>query len=183
MFEDPFEPYSEIVAHAKEEREQLDRMLTITTSRERLLIVACGISLLALVGWLFLGSVARSVALDGVLITTAGETSAASRTVAALVRLEPDIAPQLEPGTTVAVDLSGANGDASRIVGEIASLVAVANAGGAPRRGIAGAAATHRLEISLGEDIDGFALNGSECKIVVNLGEYSPASLLGLGRS
>ena len=182
MFEDPFEPYSDIVAQAKEEREQLDRLLTVSTSRERLLIAACGFSLLALVGWLFMGNVARNVALDGVLIDAGGETAAASRTLGALVRLEPDIAMRLGPGTTVVVELPGADGDAVRIVGEIVEFAAVAATGGASERGFVGAAAPHKLEISLGGEIDGFALDGSECRIVVNLGEYSPASLLGLGR-
>lgn len=183
MFTDPIEPFDEIVAQAKEEREQLDRLLTVATPRERLLTAVCGLVLLALAGWLFLGSVTRSVTLDGVLVSTAGSAVAASRTVQAMVWLDRDIAQQIAPGMTIAVELSGANGEESRLVGELVSFVAVTDGVGEQLQGIAAPAVMHRLGISLGEDIGGATMDGSECRIVVTLGEYSPASLLGSGRT
>ena len=183
MFADPFEPFHEIVAEAKEEREQLDRLLTVTTPRERLLVAACGLTLLALAGWLFLGSVTRSVALDGVLVAAAGDPAATGRTVQAMIWLERDIAQKLEPGMTTALELSGVNGEGLRVVGEIASIAAVTDSGGMQWQSAAAPAAMHRLGISLGEDISESTVDGSECRIVVTLGEYSPVSLLGPGRT
>jgi len=68
MFSNPFESFHDTVAAAKEERERLDRLLTISTPRERLLVAVIALSLGILVAWLFLGSVARSISFDGVLV-------------------------------------------------------------------------------------------------------------------
>ena len=48
MFNSPFNSFHDTVAEAKEEREQLDRLLTISTPRERLLVAAIGLLLIAL---------------------------------------------------------------------------------------------------------------------------------------
>ena len=67
MFNNPLNSFHEIVAEAKEEREQLDRLLTISTPRERLLVVAIALVLGILLAWLFFGSVSRSLVVEGVL--------------------------------------------------------------------------------------------------------------------
>ena len=43
MFNSPFGSFQDTVAAAKEEREQLDRLLTISTPRERLLVAAASL--------------------------------------------------------------------------------------------------------------------------------------------
>ena len=68
MFNNPLNSFHEMVAEAKEEREQLDRLLTISTPRERLLVAGIALLLGALLAWFFLGSVARSIEVDGVLV-------------------------------------------------------------------------------------------------------------------
>ncbi len=67
MFNNPLNSFHDTVAEAKEEREQLDRLLTISTPRERLLVVAIAVVLCVTLAWLFYGSVAHSIAVDGVL--------------------------------------------------------------------------------------------------------------------
>lgn len=76
MFNDPFESFNDVVAQAKEEREQLDRPLTISTPRERALVVGSALILLALSAWLIFGDVARSATLDSML--TGGVSGAGS---------------------------------------------------------------------------------------------------------
>ena len=71
MFNNPFDSFHNIVAEAKEEREQLDRLLTISTPRERLLVAAIALLLCILSAWLIFGSVARSLAVDGVVVEKA----------------------------------------------------------------------------------------------------------------
>ena len=78
MFNNPFGSFQDTVAAAKEEREQLDRLLTISTPRERLLVVTIAGLLLILAAWVFLGSVTRDIALEGVLVEP-GETLACRR--------------------------------------------------------------------------------------------------------
>ena len=45
MFNNPFDSFHNTVAEAKQEREQLDRLLTISTPRERLLVAAIALLL------------------------------------------------------------------------------------------------------------------------------------------
>ena len=68
MSNNPFDSFHDMVAEAKAEREQLDRLLTISTPRERLLVVVIGLLLAVLGGWLFLGSVPRDLALHCALV-------------------------------------------------------------------------------------------------------------------
>lgn len=73
MFDNPFH---NIAADAKNEREQLDRLLRITAPHERLALAGIGLVVAAFVVWLLFGSVVRSVTVDGVLIQP-GERHAA----------------------------------------------------------------------------------------------------------
>ena len=68
MFNNPLDSFHNTVAEAKEEREQLDRLLTISTPRERLLVGVIAALLVILAVWLFFGTVSRSVAVNGVLV-------------------------------------------------------------------------------------------------------------------
>ena len=67
MFNNPLNSFHDIVSDAKEDREQLDRLLTISTPRERLTVALIALVLGILLGWLFFGNVARSLVVDGVL--------------------------------------------------------------------------------------------------------------------
>ena len=67
MFNNPLNSFHDIVSDAKEDREQLDRLLTISTPRERLTVAVIALILGILLGWLFFGNVARSLVVDGVL--------------------------------------------------------------------------------------------------------------------
>ncbi|MXX78186.1 MAG: hypothetical protein F4Z33_04220, partial [Gemmatimonadales bacterium] len=98
MFNNPFDSFHDTVAEAKQEREQLDRLLTISTPRERLLVAAIALWLFIFVAWLFFGNVARSLAVDGVLVDPGTSLSEAGRSVQALVWIENDIVPQIRAG-------------------------------------------------------------------------------------
>ena len=179
MFNDPFEPFEDAVAQAKEEREQLDRLLTISTPRERLLVAVSALVLLALAAWLFFGNVTRSITLDGVLVESTGNPA----TVQAMVWLEGDVARQIETGMAASVELTHTGGEELRLDGEITALDAI-SVSGAPRMPDFDApAAIHNVELSLGEDLGTAGLESAECRITIELGDFTPVSLLGIGRS
>ncbi|MCY4548335.1 MAG: HlyD family efflux transporter periplasmic adaptor subunit [Defluviicoccus sp.] len=73
MFNNPFH---NIAADSKNEREQLDRLLRITAPHERLALACLALVVAAFVAWSLFGSVVRSVTADGVLIVP-GERRAA----------------------------------------------------------------------------------------------------------
>ena len=61
-------PFHNIAAEAKNDREQLDRLLRITAPHERFALGCIGLVLLAFVAWSLFGSIVRSVTVDGVLV-------------------------------------------------------------------------------------------------------------------
>ena len=183
MFNDPFEPFEDAVAQAKEEREQLDRLLTISTPRERLLVAVSALILLALAAWLFFGNVTRSVTLDGVLVESAGNPAGAGRTVQAMVWLEGDVARQIETGMAASVEFAPATGEEMRLYGEIASLDAISVSGVPRMPDFDASTAIHNVEISLDADFGMAGLDSAECRITIELGDFTPVSLLGIGRT
>ena len=122
MFNNPFDSFHNTVAEAKKEREQLDRLLTISTPRERLLVAAIAALLVILAAWLSFGNVHRSVALDGVLVEpeSAGgvplaseSTSSGLRSVQALVWVHRGVARDIGVGMPALVELAVEVGDAA----------------------------------------------------------------------
>ena len=170
MFNNPFDSFHNTVAEAKEEREQLDRLLTISTPRERLLVVGIALLLCVLAAWLFLGSVARNVGVDGVLVEPKGD-----RSLYALVWVEGDVASDIEADMPAVIEVDG-----EELHGEVAGIgaVRVTDAAFASRAPVS----PHSLEIALGEGLDLASLAGKECRIVIALGRQSPIALFGMRR-
>ena len=177
MFNSPFNSFHNTVAEAKDEREQLDRLLTISTPRERLLVVGVALLLCILLAWLFFGSVTRSLAVDGVLLQPGIDAPEGNhRSVQALVWIEGDVAEDIEAGVPVTIELAG--GESGTLDGAIETispapvseeLTAVASA--AP-------VSVHRVGIALDEDLDLASLAGSKCRIVIELGTQAPVAFL-----
>lgn len=183
MFNNPFDSFHNMVAEAKEEREQLDRLLTISTPRERLLVGVIGLVLAILVGWLFFGNVARSVALEGVLVEPGESLAEAGRSVQALVWVESDVASGIEPGMPAVLELVRADGEAQTLRGQIEAIGAVRLSEPAAAFARAAPVSPHRIGIRL-DDSSGFALVAdNDCRITIDLGSQAPAALFGLRRS
>ena len=183
MFNNPFDSFHNTVAQAKEEREQLDRLLTISTPRERLLLAVIAASLVILAAWLFLGNVARSLAVDGVLVEPGEGLLEDSRTVQALVWIESGVAPRIKTGMPAVISVSAAGGEADKLDGEVANISAVPWPGRLAPLASAGPMSMHRVAVALDESLDFASLAGRECRIVIDLGRQSPAALLRMRRS
>ena len=143
MFNSPFDSFHNTVAEAKDEREQLDRLLTISTPRERLLVVGVALLLCILLAWLFFGSVARSLAVDGVLLEPGIDSPEGQRSVHALVWIEGDVAEDIEAGVPVAIEVDLAGGESGTIDGVIETISPRARVRG-PGGGCASAAPVDR---------------------------------------
>ena len=170
MPNNPFDSFHDMVAEAKAEREQLDRLLTISTPRERLLVAAIGLLLAVLVGWLFLGSVPRTLTLNGVLVE--GE-----RTAQALARVESDMAPHIEVGMPAMIELSATPGTRIRFNGTVAAIAAE------PSWNDSLSATAHRVDVSFDAGPATAAKVGALCWITIELGRQPPVALFGMGRS
>ena len=177
VFNSPFDSFHDTVAEAKEEREQLDRLLTVSTPRERLFVAGVALLLFVLAAWLAFGYVARSVAVNGVLVETAGDLSAGNRSVQALVWVERDVAARIEGGMPTKVELTTTDGEAHTLGGKIVTIGAVRLFEELAELESAAPVSVHRVDIMLEEDIDFTSLAGRECRILIELGGQSPAAL------
>ncbi|WP_419949642.1 hypothetical protein [Candidatus Palauibacter sp.] len=183
MFNSPFDSFHDTVAEAKQEREQLDRLLTISTPRERLLVAAIALWLLIFVTWLFFGNVARSLAVDGVLVDPGTNLSEAGRSLQALVWIENDVVPQIRAGMPAVMELGSTDGEAGTMSVEVAAISAVRLSEVPAAFESAVPVSVHRLDITLGESLDLASLAGRECRIVIEIGTQAPVAFLRLGRS
>ena len=180
VFNNPFGSFHNTVAEAKEEREQLDRLLTISTPRERLLVAVIALALIALVAWLFFGSVAHSVALNGVLVEPDKSAPGGHRSVQALVWVRSDVAPRIEPGMPAAMELGMANGEAETLDGRVVTISAVPLSGELAAFDSATPVSVRRVEVALDKSLDFASLAGRDCRVVIELGRQSPVALFGM---
>ena len=181
MFDNLTDSFQDTVAQAKEEREQLDRLLTISTPRERLLVAVIAVVLVALAAWLFLGSVARSLAVDGVLAGPGDSALDDRPVVAALVWIESDVAAYLEAGMPASVELAGPRRPADRLDGEVAAIAMVPLGGEVAAYEAAASASVYRVDLVFVEGLDPASLAGTRCRIVIEVGRQSPVALFGMG--
>lgn len=182
MFNNPFDSFHNTVAEAKEEREQLDRLLTISTPRERLLVAVIALALVILAAWLLFGNVTRGLAVQGVLAESS-EAPEGERSVQALVWVRSDIAPQIEAGAPVLIELAAGDGDAHALDGEVSAIAAVPLADVPATLESSAPLSVLRVEIALHEDLDLGSLAARQCRIVIELGRQSPAALFGMRQS
>ena len=182
MFNNPLGSFHDTVAEAKQEREQLDRLLTVSTPRERLLVTVIALLLVTSITWLLFGSVARSLAFDGVLDEPGENLSEAARSVQALVWIENDVLPEITVGMPTVIELGMADGEAEAIVGEIAAIAAVRLPELPAAFESAAPVSVHRVHIALDESRDLSPIAGRKCRIVIEIGTRSPIAVLRPGR-
>ncbi|MCY3620127.1 MAG: hypothetical protein OXH68_00270 [Gammaproteobacteria bacterium] len=180
MFNNPFDSFHNTVAEAKDEREQLDRLLTVSTPRERLLVAAIAALLVILAAWLFFGSVHRSLALDGLLVEPT-ETSE-GKSVQAFVWVRPEVAPDIAAGMPALIELAVEDGEAGTLGGKIVAITAVPLSE-IPAFGSSAPVTVHRVEIALDDRLDFGSLTARECRVAIELGRQSPLALFGLRQS
>ena len=177
MFNNPFESFHDMVAEAKEEREQLDRLLTISTPRERLLVAAIAVFLLILSAWLLFGNIARSIAFNGILVEQGETLPEGSRLVQALVWIQGGSALSIEAGMPVMVELDTKDAEVSTLGGTVKAISAMPFSEGMPAFPSVASVSLHRVDIALEEGLDPGSLTSRECRLVFGLGRQSPIEL------
>ena len=183
MFNNPFGSFHDTVAEAKQEREQLDRLLTISTPRERQLVTVIALLLLVLAVWLFFGNVGVSVSADGVLVAPGDDLTDGNRSVRALIWVDSDIAPRFKVGMPAVIDFGEPNRDADSLDGEIAMISAVPLSEEIAAFGSTAPVSARRVDIVLDSSQDFAHLVGRECQILVEIGRDSPVNIFRMKRS
>ncbi len=170
VFNNPFDSFHNTVAEAKDEREQLDRLLTVSTPRERLLVGIIALVVALLAAWLFLGSVSHNRAVDGVVAEPANGDS-----LQLLVWAGHDHATPVGPGLQATVKLTAADGSAHTLKGEIASVSAVP-----PARDLAVPVPMYLVDVAIDRGLSTTVSAGIRCRLIIELARQSPFSLLGM---
>ena len=183
MFNNPFDSFHNTVAEAKEEREQLDTLLTVSTPRERQLVAVIALLLFVFAAWLFFGNVGRSLAVDGVLIESGKNLLGNNQSVQALIWVESEAAPHLKAGAPAAIELDMANGEAGTLEGEVGAITPVPLSTELAAYESAAPLSAHRVTIVLDSSHDLASLVGMECKIIIEISGESPVRIFNLGRS
>ena len=178
MFNNPLESFHDMVAEAKEEREQLDRLLTISTPRERLLVAAIAVFLLLLCAWLFFGNVARSIAFNATLVEQAETLPESSRHVQALAWIQSATALSIEAGMPVTLELDTKDAEAATLGGTVKAISAIRFPEGMSVIPPVASVSLHRVDIALEEGLEPGSLASRECRLVILLGRQSPIELL-----
>lgn len=174
MFDNPFDSFHKTVGKAKKEREQLDRLLTISTPGEIALVALTAGVMLLFTAWMIFGSVARSVALDGVLVQSGERYPEDGSSLQAVVWLEADVGRQVEAGMPASLKVAMIDGQARSHEGIVLSLSAVPLGEGAAPFGSTAPVTRHRLRIALDQGLEFASTDGAECRIVIHLGSQSP---------
>lgn len=174
MFNNPFDSFHKTVGEAKKERERLDRLLTVSTPGELALVAVTGVVLLLFAAWLFFGTVAHSVTLEGVLVESDERYPANRSSLQAVVWLERGLGRQIEAGMPASLEVDMTDGRARKYDGMVLSLAAVPPANGAAPFESAAPVTMHRLHVALEQGREFASADGPGCRIVIELGSQSP---------
>ena len=186
--------YRDEAFSSKSERLQLDRLLTVTERHEYIALAFFGLLVLLTGAWMWSGSVARSVVIDGVLIDPGvrhelvaadaspreqvGETD--NGPLRAVAWAAPAAARHILPGQEARVEIVAVDGTIHSARGEIAGIRAEQLPGrlAALLSGAAGSAVDIALDLEPGFP----GLDGEPCAIRIFLSRQAPVSLLFPGR-
>lgn len=188
MFDNPFDSFHNAVAEAKEEREQLDRLLTISTPRERLLVVAIAVTIAAFAVWLFLGQVTPSVSISGTLSLTDEGAHSPNITTHSNVLAESDWltreeARRISAGLTAVVEVTTRENETITLNGEVSRIDTARVQQESQSSDTNAELGLYRVVFMSNEKIDTAVIGGRNCRIVIELNPQSPISLFGLRRS
>lgn len=173
MFNNPFDSFQNTVAKAKSEREQLDRLLTISTSKERLLVVASAVVLIVFTVWLWFGNVSYSIGVDGVLIGSIHD----NRSVQALIWVNSNHASQFTVGMPTMVVVETTNQTTNTLRGKISEISTQALSAEFAQVASQAPVFVQQIILEVEDKFDLTNLRDKECRIVIQLGELSPIAL------
>lgn len=178
VFNNPFGSFHDMVAEAKDEREQLDRLLTISTPRERLLVAVVALFLFAFAAWLFLGNVTRSVAVDGVLVEPGSGSLERNQSVQVLVGVQRDVASHVRAGMPAVMECISSSGDGETRGGRVTAMYPVPFSEDLAVFASAASMSVYRFNITLEESLDSAVVAGAKCRIVIEVGRQPPVAFL-----
>lgn len=179
MFTNPFASFHDSVSQAKEEREQLGQLLTISTPAERLLVVLICITVIALAAWLFLGKVTPTIAVDGML-SLSNESTQPTPTLtkptvyAKSVWLTQDKVRRIQPGLEAVIEVVTSDNSKLTINGTVAKIASANDNPELHSAQIPGKFALYSVHIESSSQISISAIQDASCRIFIHLNPEAP---------
>ncbi len=178
MFNNPLESFHNTVAEAKAEREQLDRLLTVSSPRELLLLVLVLVLLAALIVWLVFGVLDRNIATNATLLEHSVSADKLNQVVRMEALLRTEFGPAVKTGMAVEITPVNDQGNPTTIKGNIRSILSLDLSEGS--FGEARNPLTTKLfQITVDPEVDLSSYEDSECRLIIQLGRQSPLQLIG----
>lgn len=178
MFNNPLESFHDTVAEAKAEREQLDRLLTVSSPRELLLLVVVLVLLAALIVWLVFGVLDRNIATNATVLEQSVSADELHQVVRMEALLPTEFGPAVKTGMPVKIKPVKDQGNPPTIKGYVLSILSLDL-----REEFAVEASnpltTKLFQITVNREADLSSYEGSECRLIIQLGRQSPLQLIG----
>ena len=170
MLDSPFES----AAVRRHKDREADKLLIVSAPRERVVLACLAMFVLAVTALVAVGSVDRTISLDGVVYR-----AAADRPVRVALRVAPALGQSIRPGIAATIEVAGPGGATLQLEGETALPVATALSEELaahlpwPTNGV------RRIDVAIADTDDALAVpEGSTCRVQISLGRQSIASIL-----
>ena len=185
MFTNPLESFHKAVADAKNDREQLHLLLTISTPRERALLGGILVLSLGFCAWLFFGTVDHTLTANGAVIESQVTAQDMNRRVQTNIWGERDNLSRVATGMQATFEVKLPNGDSKKHIGKIArvsdipfaAFISGSRSGFAESLDTESTMAVKSMILALDDEIDIHSLQNREIKVIIALDRISPISL------
>ena len=170
MLDSPFES----AAVRRHKDREVDKLLIVSAPRERVVLVCLVLFVLAVAALVAVGSVERSISLDGVVYR-----AAADRPGLVALRVAPTLGQSIRPGIAATIEVAAPGGATLQFEGKTAAPVATALPEETAARLPWPADGAQRIDVAIAATDDAPAVpEGSVCRVQISLGRQSIASVL-----
>lgn len=182
MFGNQFDSFHNTVAEAKKEREQLNKLLTISTPKERVLVIVIGVTILVLAAWLLFGQVPMSISVAGEFNVPHEYADEPDMPGLEMVTVRSDWLTSedirhVTPALPANIGILMSNGEQVSLKAEVLSITSLHDAISEPTLQQRLGRNFHQVVLTLTEPHDQAILHKQECEIQLLLGKRSVASL------
>lgn len=178
MFSNPLESFHETVAEAKADREQLDRLLTVSSPRGLLLLALLFFLLVSLSAWLAFGVFERNIVAKGILNESTLTISRSAQIVRMEVWLSSNVNSEVRVGMPVMIKPKTDQVGFEPIQGEIQSILSL-NLSKDLNVADQAPLTAQRIAIAVKPDVDVTSQIDDELFVIIQLGKQSPLELIG----
>ena len=177
MFNNPLESFHDTVAEAKADREQIDRLLTVSSPGELLLLASVLFVLVVLTVWLVFGVVERNVVAEGTLSEHPSTYDRAMQIVKLDVWLTAKMGSEVKIGMPVVIKPRTDQVGFEPIRGDIQSILSLDLSKDLIVAGQASLIA-QRIEIAVKSADEVTSYLDNELFVIIRLGEQSPLEFI-----